>query len=74
MIHDAGKLKLELVSVRDEGKINGKKYLCLNAKKCNPPSGESIKISGGEEFLQEIDLNKNQARKNPTTKNLIAQN
>jgi len=59
LIYDAGKLKVSLVSVKDEGKINGKRHLSLSAKKCNPPSGESIKISGGEELLQEIDLNKN---------------
>lgn len=59
LIYDAGKLKVSLVSVKDEGKINGKKHIGLSAKKCNPPSGESIKISGGEELLQEIDINKN---------------
>lgn len=59
LIYDAGKLKVSLVSVKDEDKINGKRHLSLSAKKCNPPSGESIKIGGGEELLQEIDLNKN---------------
>jgi len=59
LIYDAGKLRVSLVSVRDEDKINGKRHLGLYAKKCNPPVGESIKISGGEELLQEIDLNKN---------------
>ena len=59
LIYEAGKLKVSLVSVKDEGKINGQRHIGLSAKKCNPPSGESIKISGGEELLQEIDINKN---------------
>jgi hypothetical protein len=59
IVYDAGKLRVSLVSVRDEDKINGKIHLNLSAKKCNPPSGDSIKISGGEELLREIDLNKN---------------
>ncbi|MDA7704881.1 hypothetical protein N8772_00170 [Rickettsiales bacterium] len=60
LIYDAGKLKVSLVSVRDEDKINDKRHLLsLSAKKCNPPSGESIKITGGEDLLQEIDLQKN---------------